>query len=577
MKRCFVLYWTVAVLVGLSLGGSRSIAQLSGAGPSTPSESTQGDSPSGLDTSDGRDFDSPRSTMFTFLGAINRAVEDDSPEDWRQAIACLDLSLVDASRGRELAEDLLAVLNVIGEVTPGELPDARAVEAAGMKRHRYFPRPSEPTHVEILQNLAASGKPLAGSIVLARSASGVWLFSKQTVASIESLYAGMHHLPRQYAGQEAGHVLKLVGPTFRQTPMWGWGVLLASIFAGLFVGKVAQFGLARASQRCHARDWPVRATILEDLSNPLSLALLSLGLLVGLGFIGMAPPLRGFSNSVIMLLVTLAAAWFLFNLVDVVDLGMRRLAANTESKLDDQLVPLVRKTLRIFLVIVFLLFVAQNVLGFDITGWLAGLGIAGLAVSLAAQDSVKNLFGSLTVFFDKPFIVGDLIQFEGNTGTVMEIGFRSAKLRLLSGHVVTVPNMKFIDNAVENISARLSIRRQMDVTIIYGTPAEKIEQAVQILRDILTDPEVVEQGKFDMEESPPRVAFNELNADSLNIRAYYWYQLAADPDRGFFTYMEHCQLVNMKLFRAYEAAGIEFAFPTQTIHLFQEQQAAAGK
>ena len=171
------------------------------------------------------------------------------------------------------------------------------------------------------------------------------------------------------------------------------------------------------------------------------------------------------------------------------------------------------------------------------------------------------------MFFDKPFLVDDFIVFDGFTGTVEEIGFRSTRLRLLSGHLATIPNMKFIDGNVENISKRPYIRRQMDVTITYDTEPDMIEKAVDILRDVLNDPEVVEMGKFTMEDNPPRISFNELNSASLNIRAYYWYQLADDKDRGFFTFLEHAQIVNMKLFRAYGEAGIDFAFPTQTLYL----------
>ena len=109
-------------------------------------------------------------------------------------------------------------------------------------------------------------------------------------------------------------------------------------------------------------------------------------------------------------------------------------------------------------------------------------------------------------------------------------------------------------------SRRKRINRARHIT-------QKIEKAVDILRDVLHDPQVVEQGRFNMQDNPPRIAFNELNADSLNIRAYYWYQMAGDPNRGFFTFLEHCQLVNMKLFRRYEEAGIDFAFPTQTLYL----------
>ena len=112
----------------------------------------------------------------------------------------------------------------------------------------------------------------------------------------------------------------------------------------------------------------------------------------------------------------------------------------------------------------------------------------------------------------------------------------------------------------------------MDVTITYDTPPGKIQEAVEILRAVLTDPQVVEEGRFNMEENPPRISFNELNSDSLNIRAYYWYQMAADPDRGFFTFLEHAQVVNLKLFHAYEEAGIDFAFPTQTLYLAGDPQ-----
>lgn len=367
------------------------------------------------------------------------------------------------------------------------------------------------------------------------------------------------------AAAAAGQLMDLLGPTFARTHWWQWGVLLGAIFLGLAAGKAVQWLLRGLKARGEARGWSVRATVLGNAASPASLALFTVALMCGLGFVHMEGGLREFSGKIISFLLVVAVGWFLFNLIDVIDLWLRRLAESTDSKLDDLVVPLVRKTLRIFLVVVVTLFVAQNIFGLNITGWLAGLGIAGLAVSLAAQDSVKNLFGSLTIFFDKPFQIGSVIVFDGDTGKVEEIGFRSTRIRLVSGHVVTIPNMKFIDNKVENVTARPSIRREMNVTITYDTPAEKVEEAVKILRDILADPQVAGEGRFDLEKFPPRVAFNEFNADSLNIRAYYWYQLAGDPDRNWFTYLDHCQMVNMKLLRAYAAAGIDFAFPTQTL------------
>lgn len=188
------------------------------------------------------------------------------------------------------------------------------------------------------------------------------------------------------------------------------------------------------------------------------------------------------------------------------------------------------------------------------------MGIAGLAVSLAAQDSIKNLFGSITIFLDRAFAVGDRIVFDGNDGLVEEIGFRSTKMRTADGALVTIPNAKIVDGSVINITSRTNIRRQMNITITYDTPAAKIEQAVEIVRQILADPEIA--GAFDMAKFPPRVAFDELNSDSLNIRVLYWVH---PPD--YWLFLEHSQKFNLKLIRAYEQAGIEFAFPTQTLYV----------
>jgi MscS family membrane protein len=435
-----------------------------------------------------------------------------------------------------------------------------------------------PDHAFIWEGLHALGKWPVGSVVIHRVEPGRWVFSPATVEGIDKLHQSLEPLPARHITQlsliedAGGQIMDLVGPTFARTYWWQWGILLLAIFVALAAGKLVQLGLRSSAQSLHQRGWTVRAAVLRDLSSPLSLAILALGLLLGMGFIHMKEDVRDFAHRVLAFLFLIAAGWFLYNLIELVDIWLRHITGKTDSKLDDMIAPLVRKTLRIFLVIVFVIVALQNIFELNITGFLASLGIAGLAISLAAQDSVKNLFGSLTVFFDKPFAVGDVIVFDGVTGTVEEIGFRSTRIRTFSGHLVTVPNMKFIDSKVENITARTSIRREMNITITYDTPPEKIETAVQLLRDVLHDPQIVRDGRFDMEEQPPRVAFNEFNDASLNIRAYYWYQLAGDKDRTFFTYLEHAQQVNLKLFSVYDEAGIEFAFPTQTLYLAGDPQ-----
>lgn len=518
-------------------------------------------------------LDSPRATMFTFLNAMN-AIERGGAhgaQAWDAVAATFGAAEADEAT-RAAAPALFEALKRLGNVEETDLPGAE-VREEGLHRYTFFP--GRPEQAWVWEELKAFGGWPRGSIVLEAADAGApgaaWRFTRETIADAPALAESLQPLPpRHFAAIDDtdDDVAGLLGPTFVFTRWWEWAALLGCIFAGLAAGKILSTVLRGIGKRLRERHWPLRAVMFESFASPGSLALLTVGLAVGLHvFIYLQDAVAQFTFRVLEFLFLIATGWALYNLVDVVELAILRVSGRTANRLDDMVVPLIRKSLRIFIIVVFFLVVAQNVFGVDITGWLAGLGIAGLAVSLAAQDSVKNLFGSLTVFFDKPFVVGDFISYGGYTGTVEEIGFRSTRLRLLSGHLVTIPNMKWNDSDVENIQARPHIRREMNITIPYNTPPERVEQAVGIVREVLTSPEVVESGRFNMESLPPRVAFNEFNADSLNIKAYYWYQLGGDPQRGFFTYMDHAEAVNKRLFARFAEAGIEFAIPARTLYL----------
>jgi MscS family membrane protein len=248
----------------------------------------------------------------------------------------------------------------------------------------------------------------------------------------------------------------------------------------------------------------------------------------------------------------------------IVDVMVRRLTTRTGSVLDQQLAPMIRKTLRSVLVMLGLLYIVQNVFGGQIETWLAGLGIAGLAFSLAAQDSLKNIFGSITILVDRPFRVGESIKYAGYDGTVEEIGFRSTRLRTASGNLVTIPNSSIVNEAIENAGRRPYIRREFNVTIACDTPCGRILQAVEILRGILEEFGIREpiHPRIGAEVLRPRVHFNEFNADSFNLQVIYWYAPPASSD-----YLAHAQRVNLRILEEFEKAGIELAFPTQTLVL----------
>ena len=357
---------------------------------------------------------------------------------------------------------------------------------------------------------------------------------------------------------------------WRPGPLAGWMdwvVPILAVFFGLFAGKISSALLTSLAKRCEARGWSVQQEMFTGLVSPAGVALFAVGLAVATANVEVLEGSRRFWEKTVLLLLCIAAFWYASNLVFIVEVLLRRLPMAAESAIDRSLGPLLRKTLRAVLWIIGILFIANSVFDQNIGALLAGLGIAGLAVSLAAQDSLKNLFGSVTIVLDRPFQVGERIAFSGYDGVIEEIGLRSTKLRTLTGHLVTIPNSKIVNDPVENIGQRPSIRRTMNVGVTYDTPREKITQAVQILRDILEEDELRGpiHAVINGNESPPRVYFNDYNAESLNIFVIYWY---APP--AYWDYMEHAQRLNLRIFEEFEKAGIEFAFPTQTIYLARD-------
>jgi len=352
-------------------------------------------------------------------------------------------------------------------------------------------------------------------------------------------------------------------------PLATWLVPLAAVGLALVAGRISAAVLGWLGRRCEARGWNVQKQLFVGLISPANLALFTLGVAVAVANLPIDRTAGQFWNEefwkkVILLLFSIAVLWYISNLIFAIELALRRLMRRTGAPIDEKLGPLIRKTLRVGLWIVGGLFIARSVFEQEIGAWLAGLGIAGLAISLAAQDSLKNLFGSVTILMDRPFRIGERILFAGYDGVVEEIGFRSTKLRTLTGNVVTIPNSKIVNDPVENVGRRPSIRRIMNVTITYDTPAAKIKEAVQIIRGILEEDEIREpiHPVIDGDELPPRVYFNDYNAESLNIFVIYWY---APP--VYWDYMDHAQKLNLRIFEEFEKAGIEFAFPTQTLYL----------
>ena len=348
-----------------------------------------------------------------------------------------------------------------------------------------------------------------------------------------------------------------------------WLFLLAAIFLGVALGKLASMILAGIAEKLRQRNWRFQSLLASELAGPATLAIFAFALLFGLGQLRLNDVLEALAGKTVSLLFTIAFFWYAFNIVSIAELMFKSFLSRHKMPMAEQVIPLLRKTLRIFVAIVAVLFILQNIFNRDIGSWLAGLGILGLAASLAAQDSLKNVFGSLAIFFDRPFMVGDTVKYEGFTGRIEGIGLRSVRLRQLTGTVVNIPNSAIVSSSVENLSVRPMVRRLMNVTVPYDTSVEKMRQAVQIIKDLLNSPEFRANVHVPINPNSiePSVYFNDFNADTLNIQVIFYFHSTNDQDVRFTAYKAFNERFNFALMEAYEKAGIEFAFPTQTLYL----------
>ncbi len=345
--------------------------------------------------------------------------------------------------------------------------------------------------------------------------------------------------------------------------LWQWAALLGVILVSLVVGKIAGFVIERQAQRLRdGQRLPVVSMLLHAMVGPVALLAIAGGLYVAGHFMVLKSEegrfdVTAFWLQVCTTLAVLAAGWFIYRVVDIVEFYLLRWTGRSETLLDDQLVPLLRKSLRVFVVIVVALFIAQNVFAWDIGALIAGLGIGGLAVALAAKDMLANLFGSVTILADRPFQLNDWVKIGNYEGTIEEVGFRSTRLRTFYGHLVTLPNANVAQDAIENVAARPFIRRNLNVTVTYDTSPEKLQQGLDILKDMLAK----RKASF-APDKEPKALFSDFNADSLNLLVVYWFQ-----PNDYWQFQAFNHEFNLELLRRFNEAGIEFAFPTQTLYL----------
>ncbi len=346
---------------------------------------------------------------------------------------------------------------------------------------------------------------------------------------------------------------------FAGIPLWQFLASLIYIFLAFYVSKGLDYFIRERVQKWAAST----ETKLDDLlvglvRGPVKVVSFVVLLHVGMRVYSWPEGMTVFLSNALKLIVAGSITYVLLKAIDTL-MGLWRERATTpdNEEFSKQLLPLLGKTFKVFVVIVAVLVTSQN-LGLNVTGLIASLSIGGLAVGLAAQDTLANLFGAVAVLMDKPFKVGDRVQLDNVDGMVEAIGFRSTRVRHLDGYLVTIPNKTMGNATITNVSGRPNIKTVMNVGVTYDTPAERVQRAMVILEEVL---------RPHPKTADLIISFNKFESSSLNILVVHWWN-----STDFKAYLLEFQLLNLEIKRRFDAEGISFAFPTQTLYVKQDSE-----
>lgn len=338
---------------------------------------------------------------------------------------------------------------------------------------------------------------------------------------------------------------------FIGNPLREWAIALGWALGGVVAGRLLYRWFSRRLKSLAAKtSSQADDIIIDQIEEPLSLAVVLLGFWFGYDHLHFGESADVFMEHVFSIAVALDVTWMGARLADSLLANVLTTASNkTDSQMMGQMAPILRKTMR-STVWVLGFIMALNNAGYDVGALLAGVGIGGLAMGLAAKDFVANIFGGITVFVDKPFIVGDRVQLEGVDGTVVEIGIRSTRIKTLAGRIVTIPNHKFTDSIVENVTAEPARKIRLDLGLTYETTPERIEEAIGILNEIVE--------KHVGTEDNTTIWFSGFGDFSLNVSVIYYVRKEADVTLT-------PGAINMEILKRFNEVKLDFAFPTQTL------------
>jgi MscS family membrane protein len=340
-------------------------------------------------------------------------------------------------------------------------------------------------------------------------------------------------------------------------PLWQYCASLLYIFLAFYISKILDY-----LTRVWLKRWTVRTKtqfddlVLDLLNGPTKIIAFMIFLRIGLDVFSWPLIVREFLTKAFIVVIAISVTYMILKFIDLVmGYWRKRTRADADRTFEEQLFPIIRKSLKVFVVIVAALVTLDNI-GVNITAAIASLSIGGLAVGLAAQDTLANLFGAVAVFVDKPFRIGDRIQLDGVDGSVESIGLRSTRVRNPDGHLITVPNKTMGNATITNITRRPHIKTEMNFGLTYEMPPEKIRRALAILEEIYRGHPMTENLVM---------GFNKFADSALNILVVHWWK---GTDHK--AYLAGMQELNLTIKQRFDAEGIAFAFPSKTVYLKQD-------
>lgn len=332
---------------------------------------------------------------------------------------------------------------------------------------------------------------------------------------------------------------------------------LLSILLGFVLKKISDFIMQKLAAKTKETDAAFDEIIVEAISKPLGWALVAGAIYVATLIIRLPSEpvdVARFAAAAINGIIAILIIWVSTRLLDQLCAHWEQKAAKSESRLDDQVVPIVRRTGKVFLILIGVVLVLQN-LGYSVSSLLAGLGFGGAALALASKDTVANLFGSIVIFLDRPFIVGDWVEMGSIEGTVEDVSLRTTRIRTFANSLITVPNAQFTTSHINNWSLMKKRRIKMTVGLAYDASAEQMKAAVEKIRQLIRDDPKILNDFF-------LVNFDNFGPSSLDV---FIYCFTVTTNWG--EYLDARQELLLKIMQAVQDMGLSFAFPSQSVYV----------